>query len=189
MKKLVVITLALAGLSILAISCKDQKTYADYLKDEERAIDQYILKNDLSILKKFPDNGTFKAGDFYLDPETGVYYNIVSYGDTSRNISFGEEVYIRFSGLKYFSVDDSTSYSNMDTNNHPNPQTVVFRAPVNNDTKGYYDNPGWIVPLTRVGHNGVVRMIIPFNMGSSYDRSNFIPTYYDHIEYRFENSI
>ena len=170
-------------------SCKDQKTYADYLRDEERAIDQFIVKNNLNILSRFPANGNFGDNDFYKDPESEVYYNIVSYGDTTKNISMEEKVYVRFEGLKYFMVNDSATYNNLNPHNNPFPQELDFIGPVNATTRGYYTVPGWAVPLTRVGHNGVVKMIVPFNMGSSSDRQQYQAAYYDRIEYRFESRI
>ena len=189
MRKVYIPLLAIITILISVVSCKDQKTYADYLKDEERAIDQFIVKNNLNILTKFPASGNFGEKDFYKDPETEVYYNIVEYGDTTKSIFLGENVYVRFMGLKYFMVDDSTTYNNLNSNNNPFPQEIKFIGPVNSNTRSYYSVPGWAVPLTRVGHNGVVRMIIPFNMGSSTDRSQYQATYYDRIEYRFESKI
>ncbi|NLB56703.1 MAG: DUF4827 domain-containing protein, partial [Lentisphaerae bacterium] len=58
---------------------------------------------------------------------------------------------------------------------------------VTTSTKSYYDTLGWAVPLIYVGHTGKVKMIIPFDMGSSYDQSQYEPTYYDMVQYRFEN--
>ena len=169
---------------ISATSCKDQKTYADYLKEETKAIDEFIVKNNLNILTKFPANGVFGDKDFYKDPETKVYFNIIKYGDTTDNIFFREEVYVRFMGLKYFMIDDSTTYTN---NDNVEGQVIEFIGPVNSSTRNNYSVPGWAVPLPRVGHNSVVKMIVPFNMGSSTERSQYQPTYYNRIEYRFES--
>ena len=169
-----------------AASCKDQKTYADYLKEETKAIDEFIVKNNFNILTKFPANGVFGDKDFYKDPESKVYYNIVNYGDTTEFIFLGEEVYVRFKGLKYFMIDDSTTYKN---NDHINPQEIKFIGPVNSSTRSYYSVPGWAVPLPRIGHKAVVKMIVPFNMGSSTERSEYQPSYYDRIEYRFDSKV
>lgn len=187
MKNSRIVPAVIAILIILFASCKDQKTYADYLKDESRAIDRFISKNDINVLERFPSNGKFENNQFYKDAATGVYYNIVDYGDTTRWITLGEEIYVRFKGLNYFMSDDSTSFSNMDPTVSPFPQTLIFRGVVTPTTSSYYETPGWIVPIPFVGHKAVVKMIVPFNMGSSYDQSQYQPTYYDHVEYRFEN--
>jgi|AGTN01.1.fsa_nt_gi hypothetical protein len=190
MKKFNDIAFTLFALLILAASCKDQKTYADYLKDESKAIDRFISKNNFTILKNFPDNGVFKANEFYKDPNSGVYYNIVNYGDTTKKVQLGEEIYIRFSGLKYFMVDDSTTYNNLNPNTSPFPQTLVYRGALNVSTRSVYESatPGWITPVPYIGQMGEVKMLIPFTMGSSYDRSQYQPTYYESVQYRFENA-
>ncbi|MDD2327032.1 MAG: DUF4827 family protein [bacterium] len=175
---------ALLGLLLLLPSCKDRKTYADYLKDEAKAIDLFLSKQQLTILNTYPSDGEFGEKEFYQDPATGVYYQVISYGDTTQELKWKETVYVRFSGLHYFMTSDTTRYSNQKS---VYPEEIIYIGPVNSSTKGNYSNPGWVVPLEHVGHNGKVKMIIPFNMGSSYDRSQYQPTYYDLVHYRFED--
>ena len=79
MNKTNILIITILALIISAVSCKDQKTYADYLKEETKAIDEFIVKNNLNILSKFPSNGVFGDKDFYKDPESKVYYNIIEY--------------------------------------------------------------------------------------------------------------
>ncbi len=172
---------ALLGLLFLLPSCKDRKTYADYLKDEEKAIDLFIAQQNLSILDDFPANGIFAENEYYKDPATEVYYRVIAYGDTTKALTLNQKVFIRFKGLRYFMSSDTTRYANL-----VYPEEIKYVGPVNSTTKSYYSNPGWMVPLQHVGHNGEVKMIIPFSMGSSYDRSQYQPSYYDQIQYRFE---
>ncbi|MGI6520105.1 MAG: DUF4827 family protein [Fermentimonas sp.] len=179
-------TILITALLMLFTACNDKKTYADYLKDEARAIDLFIKKNGLEILDKLPPNGQFKSNQFYKDASTGVYYNIVEYGNKQQKASLGDEVYIRFKGLTYFMTDDTTKYNNLDPIRSPFPQTLVYRGKVNSNTKSHYSTAGWMVPVPDIGHKAVVKLIVPFEMGSSYDQSNYQPTYYDHVEYRFE---
>lgn len=182
-----VIPAVIAVLLILFASCKDQKTYADRLKDESRAIDRFISQHNITVLERFPADSIFRDNQFYKDATTGVYYHIADYGENARKATLGEEIYIRFKGLSYFMTNDSTTFSNLDPNLSPFPQTVVFRGSVNPSTSGYYATPGWAVPIPIIGHNAIVKMIVPFEMGSSYDRQQYQPTYYDHMEYRFEH--
>ena len=184
MKKIIAIATTLIALLILVSSCQDRKTYADYLNDESRAIDLFISKHNLNILETFPEDGQFGEKDFYKDPATGVYFHIIEVGDTTQNLQWKEEVYIRFSGLEYFMTEDTTKYSNFTS---VLPEEIVFIGPVNSNNKSSYSNPGWVVPLSYVGHNGKVKMIIPFDMGSSYDRSQYQPSYYDLVKYNFES--
>ncbi len=182
MNKTDLIITALLGMLLIFPSCENQKTYADYLNDEAKAIERFIAQQQLTILDEYPTDGKFEEKEFYKDPNTEVYYQVISCGDTTEQLSTGETVYIRFSGLHYFMSNDTTRYANL-----VYPEEIKYFGPVNSYTKSYYSNPGWMVPLEHVGHNGEVKMIIPFNMGSSYDRSQYQPSYYDWVEYRFEN--
>lgn len=174
---------------LLFASCKDQKTYIDRLKDESRAIDLFIKKNKLVILEKYPSDSTFAPNEFYKDPASGVYYNVIDRGLLKNRAKDGEEIYIRFKGLTYFMTDDTTKYSNDNPVTSPMPQTIIYRGPLNSSTRSAYTSatPGWVAPLPHIGHSARVKMIVPFNMGSEYDRQKFQPTYYDDVTYRFES--
>ncbi len=193
MKKINFIILSIIGLILITTSCNKRKTYADLLKAESKAIDKFISKNKLVILKDFPQNGQFKDKEFYKDPATGVYYNIIETGDTTNyKLKVGDEVHVRFRGLKYFSTDnDSTEYENMDPNRSPWPETFSYRGDVNLETRSLYSQTtaGFAVPLKNVGHNGRVRMIIPFTWGSQSDQQAYTPTYYDVITYRLDSFV
>lgn len=194
MKKAHYIIFLLLGLMLVTASCNKTKTYAQYLKEETRAIDKFINQNNLVILENFPKDTVFKANEFYRDPATGVYFNIVDRGTYRTKANLGEEIYVRYSGLKYFANErDTISYSNMDPLRSPLPETLIYRGPVTMRNRDLYSGttPAWAVPLSSIGHNGKVKLIVPFNMGSNYDRSNFrsapTTTYYDNVQYRFES--
>lgn len=185
MKKSFYIILSLVFIAALSSSCNKRKTYADLLKEENRAIDKFIAKNKLTILDAFPKNGAFKEHEFYRDPATGVYFNIIQVGDTinTEKAKEGSEVHVRFKGLKYFSKNDSIEYNNYDPIMSPWPETFVYRGLVTIANRSLYATPGWAVPLQYVGRKGKVKLIVPFNMGSSTDQQGYTPTYYDSLEY------
>lgn len=193
MKRVNYIIISLIGLILMTASCNKRKTYAELLKDESKAIDKFISKNKLVILKEFPKNGQFTDKEFYKDPATGVYYNIVETGDTTNyKLKLGDEVHVRFRGLKYFSTsNDSTEYENMDPIRSPWPETLIYRGPANVETMSLYSTTtaGWVVPLSHIGHNGRVKMIIPFTWGSQSDQAAYTPTYYDVVTYRLDSFI
>lgn len=192
MKKTHYIIFCLLGLALVSTSCNKSKTYADILKDETRAIEKFILENKLVVLDEFPTSLVFKTNEFYRDPATGVYFNIIEPGDTASKVKEGEEVYVRFIGLRYFtSSNDTTEYSNLDPIRSPFPESLTYRGPVTVMNRSLYSSttPGWAVPLTYVGHAGRVKMLIPFNMGSQSDQQSYSTTYYDNVQYRFESQL
>lgn len=184
MKLLNVIFLATVSLLILTTSCDNKKTYAEYLKDEQKSINLFIQQNNIKILESFPKNYTFAENEFYKDPFTGVYFNIIQLGDTTYRPQWREKVHIRFKGLSYFASKDTTLYSNSFSTF---PEELEFIGPVNSTTSASYSNAGWAVPLSYIGHKGKAKLIIPFKYGSSYDQSNYQPSYYNQVEYTFES--
>lgn len=189
MKKIYTVLLSFITLVVLSTSCNKTPTYIDRLKDETKAIDKFIAKNNLVILKDYPADSTFKSNEFYKDPASGVYYNVIEAGVPKNRAKLGEEIYIRFSGLSYFMTKDTTKYTNDNAVTSPMPQTIIYRGPLNSSTRSLYTSstPGWAAPLPHIGHGARVKMIVPFNMGSEYDRANYQPTYYDRVTYRFES--
>lgn len=193
MKRLNYIVIFLISMLVITSSCNKRKTYADLLKAESKAIDKFISKNKLVILQDFPKEGQFKDNEFYKDPATGVYYNIIETGDTiNYKLKVGDDVHVRFKGLRYFSTDnDSTEYDNMDPNRSPWPETFTYRGEVNLEARSLYSNTtsGWVAPLKHIGHTGRVKMIIPFTWGSQSDQQAYTPTYYDAVVYRMDSYI
>lgn len=175
MNKIIYSILLIVAVSILAASCNKTPTYAQRLDDEKRAIELFMSQKGYVVLDKYPANKVFKANEFFKDPVTGVFYNVIDSGGSKAFI--GGEIYIRFRGLQYFSTTDTSTYSNM---NAVLPETLVFG---NSST---YLSTAWVVPLLNVGHLGRVKMVVPFNYGLNEDQSAYRPAYYDEIVYRME---
>lgn len=188
MKKLYTILLGSIALLTLIASCNKTPTYIDRLNDEKDAIERFISRNKIVVLDNYPADSIFAPNEFYKDPASGVYYNVIEKGTTAR-AKLGEEIYIRFSDLQYFMTDDTTKYTNDNAQTSPMPSTIIYRGPLSSQTRSLYSSatPGWAAPLSNIGHNGRVKMIIPFNMGSEYDKTKFQPTYYGNIKYNFES--
>lgn len=205
MKKFCVVFFSLVGLVILATSCNDTKTYAQYLKEERNAIKDLLRDSNFVVLNEFPKNGVFAANEFYLDEASGVYFNVISRGDVtldsngdldeSSKVQTNEKVYVRYKGLSYFSVDsDTTKYNNMDAGNNVFADSFTYYGVATTaNLSSYYSetSAGWTIPLDYVGHNARVKMIIPFNFGWSYDRSSsrYVPALYDLVIFRLEKHI
>lgn len=185
MKRNYAIILLLSGIIGLTMSCNKQETYADKLKNETKAIDKLIAKNRFTVLKNFPKDTVFKANEFYRDPATGVYFNIIDRGDLTKRPKLGDEVYVRYSGLIYFMRNDTVEFNNWDPYKNPDPNQIGYAGPVSMLNKSLYSATvaGWVVPLPYVGRQGKVQLIIPFNMGSSAETSNFQPSYYKEVTY------
>lgn len=185
MKKIHILLFGMLILPLLWASCNKTPTYMDRLKDESKAINRFISRNNLVILDEYPSNGVFRENEFYRDPYSGVYYNIIDPGNSNIKVEQGSEINIRYKGLTYFMTDDTTKYTNDNPVTSPWPQTITFQGQLNSVTRSYYTSsvPGLIAPAQHLGEGGKAKLIVPFNMGSQYDRTNYQPTYYEEIRY------
>lgn len=188
MKKNYYLFLLILVASVALISCqKRQPSYAERLKDEIKIIDKFIIQNGIKVLDEFPHDSTFESNEFYKDPLTGVYINIIDKGG-DRKAKYGEEIYIRFDGYRIISEENDTiTYSTMQAEK---PSTLVYRGLVtleNRETLYGNTTPAWVVPLSFIGHLGRAKMIVPFNMGAMAERQNYHTTYYDLVTYNFED--
>lgn len=177
MKKLNFKISFLLAILFVIISCNDTATYIDYLNSEKKSIKKFIKENNIKVLTEYPSDSTFADNEYYYDPVTGVYYNVIDKGD--RKPSLGEEIYIRYKDVKYISDNDTTIY---DGNFYSiyGPSTLTYG---NTNT---YTCTGWLSPIPKVGNNGRVKMIVPFNSGTTYDQTYYNTVYYGLILYTVE---
>ena len=183
-KNIIIIVLSIVTIGVLS-SCNKDRTYAQSLSDERKAIELFIDKNDLKILKEYPKDSVFKPNEFYFDTKNGIYYNVIDSGN-GRRIMQGEEFYIRFKGLKYIASVDTSTYSNFAS---PQPEILTY------GNASTYSSIGWVAPLKNIGDRAKVKLIIPFNMGLPQDqitmgmskgKEAYRTAYYEELNYRFE---
>ncbi len=178
MKKNIIIILLSVSAIVMFVACNDEnKTYAQNLSAEKRAIELFINKNDIKVLKEYPIDRVFEANEFLFDPSSGVYYNVIDSGN-GRRIKQGEEVYIRFKGLKYLTSNDTSIYSNIHS---LDPEILLY------GNSASYSSLGWVTPLKNVGDRARVKLIVPFKVGLLSDQQPAYKTaYYEELNYRFE---
>ena len=160
---------------LFTLSCNNTATYIDRLNDEKKAIKAFISENNITVLKEYPSDSVFAPNEFYLDPTTGVYYNVIDKGSYKPNL--GDEIYIRYKDVRYISGDDTTVYDGNYFSLY-GPVELIY------GNLNTYQSTGWVAPIPNVGHEAKVKMIVPFNSGTTYDQSYYYTVYYGLMEYR-----
>ena len=178
MRHTAIFTVLFATLAFCWVGCDKTKTYAEKLKDEKKAIDRYISRNELEILKEMPKDTIFEPHQYFKTPE-GLYLNIINkqynvlYNDSIRS---GDEVNVRVKKRHFFMQYDLPSIYNW------NDVPVTYRYTPGKSEGG--DTPlAWDIALQYVNNYALVRMIVPSVMGDSYDRNAVIPVQYDSLWY------
>lgn len=196
MKKNNWLIIALLGVILgVASSCSKTETYADKLKKESKTINSFIDKHKIKVLRTYPANGVFQNNEFFLDPQSGVYFQVVDSGNGQRaNSDKRTQIVMRFKDALRIGTSDTTKYTNMDQNGIFDYMDLTFglsstytNANTSAGSNYSFKSPGCVVPLAYVGDSAVVKMIIPFVTGSSLQLLTSEPIYFDYLIYSFQD--
>jgi hypothetical protein len=189
MKINVLMLVLLSGVIALS-SCNKNKTYAQMVKDQKRAIDKLIVTEGLEITKEYPADGVFGEKEFVL-LDNGVYLNIVDSGNGNRAVLYKTTILMRCSGPFIFELaPDTGRFDTFENNSSPVEFTYGYASLKMQSTnmsweESYFLSTGLESVLAYVGENAIVKLIIPFDVGSSYQANFSAPLYYDKVKFTF----
>lgn len=182
---------ALVVVALLSTSCSSSETYADKLKEEKKQINRFLSAQGIEVLSSYPETGVFKENQFFRDPDTGVYINVVDSGNGKRASSTDlADVYFRFYDTATLPVDDSSIDKTNGDADGLQPISFIYgntNSYTSTSTSSYYSyiylSPGVTVPLKYVGEGAIVRLIVPFAQGSYYQSLSYQAIYYGRLKY------
>ncbi len=169
---------------LVVFSCNNNsmKSYREMLKDERKAIDRLKDEEGLVFLKEYPANKVFEENEFFKLDE-GIYMNVIDSGTGNRAV-VGDEVLCRYE--VYIFMTDSFRYDYFMT-----PYNAVgfkYLTSYNTTATGVGDPSYFLssavgVPLNYVSDSAEVKIIVPFNVGTSFQSDYGEPLYYTRIKY------
>ena len=181
MRKEILGIILVAVASCVFFACKDKgKNLQELLKEERKAIDRYIVMNDLVILKDYPKDGVFGVKEYYKTDE-GLFFQVVDSGNGKR-VKLLDDVCIRYEYnqlVKEVAKGDTIKYPF----NFYEPFSFIYGIP--QTYSSYYSLvcEAWVIPLKYVGEDAVLNLIIPSSIGSYSDNSEVIPVFYRNLHY------
>ena len=170
---------ALIAITALWTGCNKTKTYAEKLKDEKKAIERFIDKNNIKVLKKMPADSVFESNEF-LKTEEGLYLNVINwryFPENNDSIKAGDEVAVRAKRVHEFMTKDIASY-NWNAN-YPD----IFKYDPSRIEGGTYPL-AWDIAIKYVNNYALVKMIIPSVISSKYYREYVTPIYFDSLWFK-----
>ncbi|MDR2968709.1 MAG: DUF4827 domain-containing protein [Tannerellaceae bacterium] len=193
-----VLLILFAGMLILSCG-EDGKSYTEMLKDQEKATDRLINSEELVILKNMPSDYNFEANEYVKlndDKYRDIYIHIVDTGNGTRAILGKSHILCRFTANRF--MTDTTLYQSRFSNYGPHSNgtspiefiygsTSVIPLPSTTDYQSILEgfmSEGMQAGLEYVGHNGRVRLIVPFRKGSSYDQENGYAVHFEELRYQ-----
>ena len=181
MKKTVFFIVSFILLAFIPISCDNSKTMQEYIREEKKAIERYIVSQGIEVLNEYPQDSIFKEKQYYKTNE-GLYMHVVDAGNTSRRVQWANEVLIRFDYLYYIKNYVSGNTDSIVLNYAYLPIEFRYGISYSTDLTGLACS-GFAIPLTYVGEGAVVNLIIPSELGNSNDNSSFAPVFYRNLKY------
>ena len=196
MKNIFSWVLGLVVVVLATTSCSSSETYADKLKEERKQIDRFLSAQGFEVLSSYPADSVFKENQFFRDPDTGVYINVIDSGNGKRASATDlADVYFRFYDTATLPVDNSTIDKTNGDAGGSQPVSFIYgnsNSYTSTNTSSYYNyiylSPGVTVPLKYVGEGAVVRLIVPFAQGSYYQSLSYQAIYYGRLKYEKINN-
>jgi len=189
MRKIHFYLLLIVGLFVTLYSCDNAKTPQEYLREEKKAVDRFISRNDIKVLKEYPADGVFQENEYFRTPD-GLYIHVVDSGNGKRvrphnsADSYRSTVLVRFDyylDVKSYVSGDTTKYS---LGYAYLPIEFKYGIP---GSYGDLACNGWAVPLSYVGEEAIVDLIIPSSLGASSHNSAYRAIFYKNLKYtRFD---
>jgi len=196
MRKAISFALISISICLFMFSCDNGETYADKLKKEKKAIKRIVNDSNFVFMKDYPENGIFKSNEFFLDPNSGVYMQVIDSGNGRRaqTTSPATIVNVRYQNAYSLYSTDSIHHSNMtaatlyDVINftYGDQSTYTGTYSSGSITSDYrFKSLGVVAPLRYVGDSAIVKLIIPFSCGSTLQQQTYDPVYIGYLMYSF----
>jgi hypothetical protein len=167
-------------ISCILSSCNNGKSLQEMLQEEQKAIDRFIRDNDLVILKDYPSDSVFKENEYYRTTD-GLFFQVVDSGNGTR-VQPLNQVCVRYDysqSVENYASGDTSKFT------FPNvvPYTFVYGVTSTYWISGSEVCQAWVEPLSYVGENAVVNMIIPSAIGSADNNGTVTPMFYKNLHY------
>ena len=185
MKRTVILLLSVITIGFFFIACENQKTAQEYIREEKKAIERFIDKRGIVVLKNYPENHKFGANEYYKTNE-GLYIQVVDSGNGVRVKPHISEVQVRFDYMW-----DVKSYVTGRQDSLVPPSSILpmgfrYGQPGTYGKPDVYSNfscDGWAIPLHYVYETAVVNLIVPSSLGASNDNQLYIARFYKNLIY------
>ena len=171
------------GGTVSLISCKDNKSYAELLTDETHAVNNFLANQD--VIMELPENGDFIEGKdapyYRLDEDGNVYMQIIDSGDKNQMAEDDELIYFRFTRYSLYNYNPATGEMNDGWGNSDDLSVGAASFRFGNYTlsSSAQWGSGVQLPLSYVGMESEVNLVIKSQYGLSSEISQVIPFFYN----------
>lgn len=169
--------------SMALMACKDSKSYAELLTDEAKAVNNFLANQN--VILQLPADGNFiegKDAPFYrLDDDGNVYMQVIDSGDKEQMAQDDELVYFRFTRYSLYNYNPDTGEMSGGWGNADDLSvgSASFRFGNYTLSSSSQWGSGIQLPLSYVGLESEVNLVIKSQYGLSSEISQVVPFYYN----------
>lgn len=167
--------------SVIVTSCDDNESYADLLKDENMAVNNFLA--DQKIENEIPKDSIFKFGmdaPYYkMDEDGNIYMQVINPGTKDNKAKTDQLIYFRFTRYNLLEYSNGVLPEGWGNANDFDYKNTEFRF-------GNYTLPSssqWgtaiQLPLYYLGIDCEVNIVIKSQYGYTDEISNVIPFLYN----------
>jgi len=174
MKHIFSLVLILSLSMALLTSCDDSKTYAELLKDEKTTIADYIERNNIQVVTGDPEDITEWTENLYVKTSTGIYFHLVSPGDTTvkeDSIETNDLINVRY--IQYTLTTKPDTIFSLNTIDSPYPTSFNYADYTQSCT-------AWHEAVSYMKYNEAqAKIIVPSKLGFDTYMESVTPMGYD----------
>lgn len=167
--------------SIIIASCDDSESYADLLKDENKAVNNFLA--DQRIESDIPKDSIFESGKdapyYKMDEDGNIYMQVINPGTKDNKAKTDQLIYFRFTRYNLLEYSNGVLPEGWGNANDFDYKNTEFRF-------GNYTLPSssqWgtaiQLPLYYLGIDCEVNLVIKSQYGYTDEISNVIPFLYN----------
>jgi len=136
--------------------------------------------NDIVILKNYPEDGFFKENEYFRTND-GLFIHVVDSGNGKR-VQFLDDVCVR---IEYFQYIKDFVHGDTIRSLFPFLDPFYFTYGIPQTYSSYYSPvcQAWVIPLSYVGEEAILNLIVPSSIGSYGDNNSIAPVFYKNLRY------
>lgn len=172
--------LYIIGLTFSAIgtcACSDSESYANLLKEEEKAVNWYLAQKTVCL--EIPKDSIFLMGPdapyYKMDEDGYLYMQVINPGDAEKKAEKGDKVYFRYMrmNIKNLYKNGTETWAGNAQNMEMAPASFWFDNYRLEDSQTYGQSIQ--VPLKYLGYNCEVNLVLKSYQGFTAEQAYCLP--------------
>lgn len=177
-------TLLLTTAAAIALaSCNDQKSYAEYLNDENKSVNSFLANNRVIAYEQRDSTFQFEYGDdapyYELDEEGNVYMQVINPGTPGNRAATDQQIYFRFIRYNLNSYTNNTLPAGEGNGIDLTNGSTSFRYNNMQASSSYQWGEGIQMPLIYLPIDCEVNLVVKSQYGLYNEISYVVPYLYN----------